>query len=145
MAKVTVCHFYDSITEDWNFRIVSRFFLLSSWFAHFNKARCYTLQAHLREDLWPITSKVLIKVISPVTHEKVNPANSHIILRAHSSPVKLWDDYGQARASYVVLVVKTLPANAGDMRHRFSPWIGKMPWRRARQHTPVFLPGESHG
>ena len=25
----------------------------------------------------------------------------------------------------------------------FDPWIGKIPWRRAWQPTPVFLPGES--
>ena len=25
------------------------------------------------------------------------------------------------------------------------PWVGKIPWRRERQPTPVFLPGESHG
>ena len=30
-------------------------------------------------------------------------------------------------------------------RHRFSPWVRKIPWRRAQQPTPVFLPGESHG
>ena len=30
-------------------------------------------------------------------------------------------------------------------RRRFSPWVGKIPWRRARQPTPVFLPGEPHG
>ena len=24
-------------------------------------------------------------------------------------------------------------------------WVGKIPWRRAWQLTPVFLPGESHG
>ena len=30
-------------------------------------------------------------------------------------------------------------------RHGFSPWFGKIPWRRAWQPTPVFLPGESHG
>ena len=24
-------------------------------------------------------------------------------------------------------------------------WVGKIPWRRAWQPTPVFLPGESHG
>ena len=30
-------------------------------------------------------------------------------------------------------------------RHRFDPWIRKIPWRRAWQPTPVFLPGESHG
>ena len=30
-------------------------------------------------------------------------------------------------------------------RHRFNPWVGKIPWKRAEQSTPVFLPGESHG
>ena len=30
-------------------------------------------------------------------------------------------------------------------RHGFDSWVGKIPWRRARQPTPVFLPGESHG
>ena len=26
----------------------------------------------------------------------------------------------------------------------FSPWVGKTPWRKKRQPTPVFLPGKSH-
>ena len=30
-------------------------------------------------------------------------------------------------------------------RHQFDPWVRKIPWRRAWQPTPVFLPGESHG
>ena len=30
-------------------------------------------------------------------------------------------------------------------RHGFSSWVGKIPWKRAWQLTPVFLPGESHG
>ena len=30
-------------------------------------------------------------------------------------------------------------------RLRFDPWVRKMPWRRAWQPTPVFVPGESHG
>ena len=30
-------------------------------------------------------------------------------------------------------------------RCRFSPWVRKIPWRRAWQSTPVFLPGESLG
>ena len=30
-------------------------------------------------------------------------------------------------------------------RHGFDPWVGKNPWRKAWQPTPVFLPGESHG
>ena len=43
-------------------------------------------------------------------------------------------------------VVKNLPANAGG---RFKPGVGKIPWRRKWQPTPVFLPhsnsGKSHG
>ena len=43
-------------------------------------------------------------------------------------------------------MVKNPPASAGRCkRHRFDPWVGKIPWRRAQQPTPVFLPGESHG
>ena len=46
----------------------------------------------------------------------------------------------------VVLVVKNPPANAGRHKRRgFHPWVRKIPWRRARQPTPVLLPGESHG
>ena len=30
-------------------------------------------------------------------------------------------------------------------RHRFDPWVRKIPWRRAWQPIPVFLPGEYHG
>ena len=28
---------------------------------------------------------------------------------------------------------------------RFDPGVGKIPWRRAGQPTPVFLPREAHG
>ena len=30
-------------------------------------------------------------------------------------------------------------------RHRFDPWVGKIPWRRKWQPTPVFLPGQFRG
>ena len=45
----------------------------------------------------------------------------------------------------MALEVKNPPANAGDLRCRFDPWVRKMPWRRPWQPTPVFLPGESLG
>ena len=32
-----------------------------------------------------------------------------------------------------------------EKRCGFGSWVRKVPWRRARQPTPVFLPGESHG
>ena len=31
------------------------------------------------------------------------------------------------------------------VRYGFNPWVRKIPWRRAWQPTPVFLPGQSHG
>ena len=46
----------------------------------------------------------------------------------------------------VVLLVKNLPANAEDLRDSGSiPRLGRFPWRKAKQSTPVFLHGESHG
>ena len=33
----------------------------------------------------------------------------------------------------------------GRRKRRFDPWVGKIPWRRKGQPTPVFLPGESQG
>ena len=30
-------------------------------------------------------------------------------------------------------------------RQGFDSWVGKIPWRRKRQPTPVFLPGKFHG
>ena len=40
-------------------------------------------------------------------------------------------------------MVTNPPANAGDKRHGFDLWVAKIPWSRAWQPTPVFLPGES--
>ena len=45
-------------------------------------------------------------------------------------------------------MVKNPPAyegDIGDMRLGFSPWVRKIPWRRAWHPTPAFLPGEFHG
>ena len=67
----------------------------------------------------------------------------------------------------MALVVKHLPANAGDAREvglipglggkasacqcrrckrsGVDPWVGKISWNRKWQPPPVFLPGKSHG
>ena len=45
----------------------------------------------------------------------------------------------------MVPMVKNPPANAGNMRHRFNPWVGKTPYRRKWRPTPVFLPRETQG
>ena len=46
----------------------------------------------------------------------------------------------------VVLVVKNLPANAGETEEIWVlSLVEKIPWRREWLLTPVFLPGKSHG
>ena len=41
-------------------------------------------------------------------------------------------------------MVKNPPANAGDIRDTgLIPWVRKIPWRKAWQPIPVFLPGET--
>ena len=48
--------------------------------------------------------------------------------------------------SHIALLVKSLPVNVGNIRGvDLIPWVGKIPWMRTWQPTPVFLPGESHG
>ena len=48
--------------------------------------------------------------------------------------------------SQVTLVVKEHACQSRSRkRGEFDPWVRKIPWRRAWQLTPVFLPGESHG
>ena len=44
-------------------------------------------------------------------------------------------------------MVKKPQAHSGDVRdiNGLDLWVGKIPWRRAWQLTPAFLPGESHG
>ena len=41
--------------------------------------------------------------------------------------------------------VSLFTCNQEGIRPRFKPWVGKIPWRRKWQPTPVFLPGKSHG
>ena len=40
-------------------------------------------------------------------------------------------------------MIKNPPDNVGDAW--FDPWVGRIPWWRKRQPTPVFLAGKSHG
>ena len=39
----------------------------------------------------------------------------------------------------MALVIKNPPAKAGDKRLEFSPWVGKIPWRRTWQSLSSIL------
>ena len=47
--------------------------------------------------------------------------------------------------TWASLVAQLVKIHLQCRRPGFNPWVGKIPWRRAWQPTPVFLPGESHG
>ena len=51
--------------------------------------------------------------------------------------VELSDVHGASQ------VARWLRPHPPCRRCSFDPWIGKIPWRKAGQPTPVFLPGES--
>ena len=49
---------------------------------------------------------------------------------------------GMGRCKCLTQMVKN---SSALRRPRFDPWVGKIPWRRKWQTTPVFLPGEFPG
>ena len=62
------------------------------------------------------------------------PGHCNFLLKAGSYNL-VGSLYPSVRPSLVAQKVKNPP--------EFDPWVGKIPWRRAWQPTPVFLPGES--
>ena len=63
--------------------------------------------------------------------------NGKVYFLSRSNEIELPYNF---KASQVVLVIKNLLE-----RCWFHLWVGKIPWRRAWQPTPVFLPGEPLG
>ena len=80
-------------------------------------------------------------------------------LNLHSAACRLYlNKPGKEKIVHSLLLLSIIPWYAGGAsgkeltcqrkrgkRPRFNPWVGKVPWRKAWQSTPVFLPGESHG
>ena len=65
-----------------------------------------------------------------------------------------WLEWCQSPPTKPFLQVSTPPSDPGGSGDRvclqcgrpgFDPWVGKIPWRRKWQPTPVFLPVKSHG
>ena len=90
--------------------------------------------------MWP-----LLKISEAITYDSLYPANfsKSLLSRSFSFtqiPFPLATD--QIRTSLVVQAVKKLPA-----MQETQVWslVGKIPWRRKWQLTPVFFPRESHG
>ena len=85
-----------------------------------------------------LTGKVLIlgKIEGRRGHQRTRWLDG-IISAMNMNLGKLW---AMVRAFLPAQLVKNLPAIG---RPGFDPWVGKIPWKRAWQPTPVFWPGES--
>ena len=73
-------------------------------------------------------------------------SNKVKIISVNTMDLDLFVCFGK---SYIVLRASSLVAGSAviclqSWRPRFDPWVRKIPWRKAWQPTPVFLPGESH-
>ena len=80
-------------------------------------------------------------------------ANNNALLQLLFSPTSLVTK----QHSYLLVLLDGLPNSLlpsskepachcrRQKKHGFDPWSRKMPWGRAWQPTPVFLPGVSHG
>ena len=79
----------------------------------------------------------------------------HIIILFDSTKLCLQTGENICKRGYLFAPAKGFPGSASGKepacqcrkrkRLGFNPWVKKIPWRRAWQPTPVFLPGESHG
>ena len=85
------------------------------------------------------------EVVQYATGEEQRITNSTRVNEA-AEPKWIWCSvFAVSReASLVAQMVKQLPTMQCG-RPGFNPWVGKIPWRRRWQPTPVFLPGKSHG
>ena len=54
-----------------------------------------------------------------------------------------WTTILRRKFKFTCIIWKRICLQCG--RPRFNPWVGKIPWRRKWQPTPVLLPGKSHG
>ena len=74
-----------------------------------------------------------------------NPAaiqETSVRILSQEDPLENVSPLKSSWASLVAQTVKNPPA----MRETWVPsWVGKIPWRRKWQATPIFLPGESYG
>ena len=115
----------------WTFKMVS-LDLQEKELEGFRRSQCLEL-ASLRTSLHPHSSGQ--SCLSP-----------HSDSRRRGTTSTFLKGKAEKGASQVVLVVKNPSANAGDIRkNRFKLWVGKIPWSKAWQSSPIFLPGESHG
>ena len=68
---------------------------------------------------------------------------TNLLFQCREGRFKPW--LGNKDPTYCRSWPKAVKNLLADAEHRSNSWVGKIPWRRKWQPTPVFLPGKSHG
>ena len=96
--------------------------------------------------LWPINVNILFKIFVYSVNGTTSLYLGFIVLTLPALVLVSCDIYKSIRGLPTWLSGKESACQCRRLkRHGFHTWVGKIPWRRAWQPTPVFLPGESHG
>ena len=99
--------------------------------------------------LKPLTKKNLCNIYSLVIHllSQIRPA-AYQFLQKKIDILKLL----QPKLALGLLTSEGLPwwlsgkePACQCRKHEFDPWVGKIPWSRKWQPTPILLPGTLHG
>ena len=89
---------------------------------------------------YPALGNTLLKTPQGISRSKPHPSK-HNQISSLTCPEK-------ESIIYLRELPRRLSKESADQCRRqeiwFSPWVGKIPWRRKWQTTPVFLPGELH-
>ena len=77
------------------------------------------------------------------SYNKISPHTSH---NGHHQTINAGEGVEKREPSCTVGGSEVKATDCLQARRpEYNSWVGKIPWRRKWQPTPVFLPGESHG
>ena len=93
---------------------------------------------------------LLFEFVNIESEEKVIYINNRICSEMSQFLPPLWYLWVRTLSPSGLLTRSSGGANGKEStcqcrRSRINPWVGKIPWKREWQPTPVFLPGKSHG
>ena len=100
---------------------------------HFTRSLCFTPEPSV---------KLYVKYIS-IKKKGISRLLSSLGCRGESVSLPFPISRGYLQTSLVMLSGKESACQC--RRHGFDTWVGKIPWRRKRQPSPLFLPGKFHG
>ena len=116
---------------------------------HYIYFMCTTLYLNFCPNFSPLTTKSLVSITIQSTSFIHIALPSPIPSGQHCSglciSVFICSVYLDSTYDWASLVAQRLKHLSGMWRPQFDPWVGKIPWRRKWQPTPVLLLGEVHG